>query len=50
MDIKEVLLLWFIIISLIKSPAGSGFKPVIKQNEELAEELHKASTKKFRKR
>ena len=54
MDIKEVLVLWFIIFygkmsaSLTdKSVKRGGVNNEIKQNEELAEELHKTIIKKF---
>ena len=57
MDIKEVLLLWFIIffdkksVSLAdKSTEGSGVNNETKQNEELPEELYKPIVKKFLKR
>ena len=33
-----------------KSSSGSGFKSAIKQNEQLAEELHKPIIRKFKKR
>ena len=40
MDVKEVLLLWLRIF-LIKKTSGSGVNNKIRQNQELAEELHK---------
>ena len=40
MDIKEVLLLWLIIF-FDKKSKGGGANNEIKQNEQLAEELHK---------
>ena len=49
MDIKEVLLLWFISF-LIKKPKGSGIKNEIKQNQQLAEELYKPIIRKFLKK
>ena len=58
MDIKEILLLWFIIF-LIKKASGSGVATLankfaannkIKQNQQLAEELHKQIIRKFKKR
>ena len=51
MDIKEVLLQWFINF-LIKKPSGfkSAIKNEIKQNERLAEELQKPIIRKFEKR
>ena len=48
MDIREVLLLWFINI-LIKNTSGSGIKNETKQNQQLAEELYKQINKKFKK-
>ena len=48
MDIKEVLLLWFIIF-FCKKTSGSGVNNEIKQNEQLAEELHKPIIKKLKK-
>ena len=45
MDIKEVLLLWFISF-LIKKSEGSGIINN-KENIQLAEELHKPVIKKF---
>ena len=47
MDIKDVLLLWFIHF-LIKKNKGSGV--VMLQNEQLAEVLHKQIIRKFKKR
>ena len=44
MDIKEVLLLWFINF-LYKRTSGSGVNNEIKQNQQLAEELHKPNIK-----
>ena len=49
MDIKEVLLLWFI-NSLNKKSGGGAIKNKIKQNKQLAEELHKRIIKKFKRR
>ena len=40
MDIKEVLLLWFINV-FIKKTSGIGVDNEIKQNQQLAEESHK---------
>ena len=48
MDIKEVLLLWFIIF-FYKKTLGSGVNNEIKQNEQLAAELHKPIIKKLKK-
>ena len=48
MDIKEVLLLWFITF-FYKKTSGSGVNNEIKQNEQLAEELHKPIIKKLKK-
>ena len=48
MDIKEVLLLWFIIF-FNKKTSGSGVNNEIKQNEQLAAELHKPIIKKLKK-
>ena len=48
MDIKEVLLLWFIIF-FYKKTSGSGANNEIKQNEQLAAELHKPIIKKLKK-
>ena len=45
MDIKEVLLLWSIHF-LIKRTSGSVANNKIKQNQQLAEELHKPIIKK----
>ena len=45
MDIKEVLPLWSINF-LIKKTSGSGVNNEIKQNQQLAEELHKPIIKK----
>ena len=59
MDIQEELLLWFINFLIIffksaslsdKSVAGSGIKNKIKQNKQLAEELHEPIIIKFEKR
>ena len=57
MDIKDVLLLWFIIffdrksVSFAdKSAAGSGIKNEITQNQQLAEELYKPIIRKLKKR
>ena len=47
MHIEEVLLLWFINF-LTKSLRDSGVNNEIKQNEQLAEELHKPIIKKFK--
>ena len=47
-DIKEVLLLWFINFFDKKNP-GSGLKSAIKQNQQLAEELHKPIIRKSKK-
>ena len=47
MDIKEVLLLWFINF-LIKITAGGTTKNKIKQNDQLGEELHKKLFKKLK--
>ena len=49
MDIKEVLLQWFI-NSLIKKTSGSDIKDENISNKELAEELHKSAIRKFNKR
>ena len=46
MDIKEVLLLWFVNFFLKEYP-GSGVNNKIKQNQQLVEELHKPITRKF---
>ena len=46
MDIKEVLLQWFIDF-LIKKTAGGTIKNEIKQNEQFAEEPQKPITKKI---
>ena len=46
MDIKELLLLWFIYF-LIKSPEVVAL--IMKQNEQLTEELHKPIIKKIKK-
>ena len=48
MDIKEVFLLWFINF-LYKRTSGSDVNNEIKQNQQLAEELHKPNIKKFKK-
>ena len=48
MDIKEVLLLWFTIF-FYKKTSGSGVNNEIKQNEQLAAELHKPIIKKLKK-
>ena len=59
MDIKEELLLWFINFLILffksaslsdKSVAGSGIINKIKQNKQLAEELHEPIIIKFEKR
>ena len=59
MDIKEVFLLWFTnkkifdkkSASLVnKSTTFTSIKNEIKQNEQLAEELHKPIVTKFKKR
>ena len=44
MDIKEVFLLWFINF-LYKRTSGSDVNNEIKQNQQLAEELHKPNVK-----
>ena len=49
MDIKEVLLRWFMRF-LIKRTSGGTIKRAIKSTKELAEKLHKPITKKFKKR
>ena len=54
MDVKELLLLWFIIF-VIKSRGsvvitGSVIKNEVTQNQQLAKELHKAIIRKFKKR
>ena len=50
MDIKEVLLLWFINILIKKKSAGGAIKQnETKQNEQLAEELPKSIIKKIEK-
>ena len=49
MDIKRVLLQWFIIF-LIKKTFGSGIKSEIISNKELTEELHKRIIRKCNKR
>ena len=48
MDIKKVLLQWFI-KCLIKKTSGSGIKNENISNNELAEELHKPITNNLRK-
>ena len=48
MDIKEVLLLQFV-SSLIKKTSGSNANNKIKQNQQLANELHKPITRKCKK-
>ena len=48
MDIKEVLLLWF--ISFLIKNKSSGVNNDINENEELAQELHKPIIKKFKKK
>ena len=48
MDIKEVLLLWFKNYFIKKTSKGNGF--AIKQNKQLAKELHKPIIKNFKKR
>ena len=47
MNIKEVLLLWFISF-FDKKPSGSGIKSM--PNQQLADELHKPIIRKFKKR
>ena len=49
MDIKVLLLLWFINVFYKKS-LGSGVNNEIKQKEQLAKEFHKLITKNFKKR
>ena len=49
MGITEVLLLWFLIF-FVKKTAGGAIKNKVKQNKQLAEELHKPIIKKFKKR
>ena len=54
MDVKELLLLWFIIF-VIKSRGsvvitGSVINNEVNQNQQLAKELHKAIIRKFKKR
>ena len=46
MDIKETSM-DYKFFDKISGASGSGFKSVIKQNENLAEELHKPIIKKF---
>ena len=46
MDIKEVLLQWFINF-LIKKNSGSGIKDENMSDQQLAEELHKAIIRNF---
>ena len=48
MDVKEVLLLWLTFF-LIKT-SGSGVNNKIRQNQQLAEELHKPIIKNLKKR
>ena len=50
MDIKELLLLWFIKFFDKKNPSGSGANNKIKQNQQLVEELHKSIIRKFKER
>ena len=53
MDVKEILLLWFIYIYIYiyifdkKSAKGGSVNNEIKQNVQLAEELHKPIIKTF---
>ena len=51
MDVKKVLLLWFIIFFFFffdkKSAKGGSVNNAIKQNAQLAEELHKPIIKTF---
>ena len=51
MDVKKVLLLWFIIFFFFlfdkKSAKGGSVNNEIKQNAQLAEELHKPIIKTF---
>ena len=49
MDVKEVLLLWLPFF-LIKKTSGSGINNKIRQNQQLAEELHKPIIKNLKKR
>ena len=49
MDIKRVLLQWFIIF-FGKKVAGGAVKHKIMQDKELAEKLHKTVTRKFEKK
>ena len=49
MGIREVLLLWFLIF-FVKKTAGGAIKNKVKQNKQLAEELHKPIINKFLKR
>ena len=46
MEIKEVLLLWF--VNFDKKPSGSGIKSM--SNPKLADELHKLIIKKIKRR
>ena len=48
MDVKEVLLLWLPFF-LIKTTSGSGINNKIRQNQQLAEELHKPIIKNLKK-
>ena len=48
MDIKEVMLQWF--INFDKKTSGSGIKNENISNKELVEELHKPIIRKFNKR
>ena len=49
MDVKEVLLLWLPFF-LIKKTSASGINNKIRQNQQLAEELHKPIIKNLKKR
>ena len=48
-EYQEVLLLWFINV-LINKTCGSGANNKIKQNQQLAVELHKPTIRKFKKK
>ena len=50
MDIKEVLLQWFVNFLIKKTTSGSGIKNENFSNKELAEELHKPIIRKSKKR
>ena len=50
MDIKEVLLQWYIIFFDKKTASSGAIKSEIMSNQELAEKIHKPITRKFKKR